>query len=153
MIVDTLTVLDLLRERGIRVVRSRYVTNAKQAVAFAARGPIALRLVPASYGGGSSLALTDLTTSTTVRRAYDLIAAQAAKFAGGQILARIRTRRDAHARGLDGAHVRDFREHASSRLTLDQVRLHADSYAVLDATLEMRRATGLHHHPARYRFA
>jgi acyl-CoA synthetase (NDP forming) len=210
MIVDTLTVLDLLRERGIRVVRSRYVTNAKQAVAFAARGPIALRLVPASYGDGSSLALSDLTTSTTVRRAYELIAAQAAKFAGGQILAqrmvgpgtdiRIGCRADAalgrivevrsgahRVRGLapndlpaaqavlaqmfERAHVvfepgamrtlavlvvrtcAIFASTASSRLTLDQVRLHADSYAVLDATLEMRRATGLHHHPARYRFA
>jgi predicted N-formylglutamate amidohydrolase len=42
---------------------------------------------------------------------------------------------------------------ASSRLTLDPVRLHADKYSVIDATLEMRRAAGSHRGPGRYRFA
>jgi hypothetical protein len=210
VIVDTLTVLHLLRERGIRVVRSRYVTNAKQAVAFAARGPIALRLVPTLYDSGSSLALTDLSTSTMVRHAYDFIAAQAEKFAGGQILAQrmlepgtdigIRCRADAalgrivevrsgahRVRGLapidlhqaqtvladvfEKAHVAFepgtmrtlgvlmvractiFTNTVSSRLTLDPVRLHDDSYDVLDAMLEMRRANGSHRHPARRRSA
>ncbi len=210
MIVDTLTVLDLLRERGIRVARSRYVTSAKQAVAFAARGPIALRLVPPWHGSGLPIALSDLTTAQMVRRAYDRIAAQAEKFAGGQILAQrmvepgtdigIRCRADAalgrivevrsgahRAQGLAPIDARqaqavlaDIFEHgqvafepgamrtlallivractvfvntASSRLTLDPVRLHADSYDVIDAKLEMRRAIGSYRRPPRYGFA
>jgi acyl-CoA synthetase (NDP forming) len=87
MTVDTLTVLDLLRERGVRVARSRYVTTAKQAVSFAARGPIALRLVSGSHGSRDAIAINNLTTAEMVRRAYDRLAAQAEKFAGGQILA------------------------------------------------------------------
>jgi len=210
MIVDTLTVLDLLRERGVRVARSRYVTSAKQAVAFAARGPIALRLVPALYASGSSIAINDLTTSQMVRRAFERLASQAERFAGGQILAQrmvdpgtdiaIRCRADAalgrivevrngvhrvqgaaplDARAaqavltefferahvaLDPAAIRTltrlmvqvcaiFVNTASSRLTLDPVRLHDDKYDVIGATLEMRRAAGSHRHPARYRFA
>jgi hypothetical protein len=210
MIVDTLTVLDLLRERGVRVARSRYVTTAKQAVAFAARGPIALRLVPGSYGSGSSLTINDLTTSQMVRHAYDRLAAQAEKFAGGQILAQrmvgpgidiaIRCRADAvlgrivevrngihRAQGAapldaceaqavltefferahltyDPAAMRTlallmvrvcaiFMNTASSRLTLDPIRVYADKYDVIGATLEMRRAGKSHRHPARYGFA
>jgi hypothetical protein len=209
MIVDTLTVLDLLRERGVRVARSRYVTTAKQAVAFAARGPIALRLVPEFHGAGSSVSINDLTTSQ-MRHAYDRLAARAQKFAGGRILAQrmvdpgtdiaIRCRADA-AQGrivevrngvhrvvgvapldvrqaqavlteffeqahvaFDPAAVRTlallmvrvcaiFVNTASSRLTLDPVRLHKDNYDVIDATLEMRRASGSHRRPARYGFA
>ena len=210
MIVDTLTVLDLLRERGVRVARSRYVTSAKQAVAFAARGPIALRLVPALYAAGSSIAINDLTTSQMVRRAFERLASQAERFAGGQILAQrmvdpgtdiaIRCRADAtlgrivevrngvyRVQGvapldarqaqavlteffgrarvtLDPAAIRTltrlmvqvcaiFVNTASSRLTLDPVRLHDDKYDVIGATLEMRRAAGSRRHPARYGFA
>jgi hypothetical protein len=210
MIVDTLTVLDLLRERGVRVARSRYVTSAKQAVGFAARGPIALRLVPGLYVSGSSIAINDLTTAQMVRHAFERLASQAEKFAGGQILAQrmvdpgtdiaIRCRADAalgrivevrngvhrvqgvaplDARGAQAvlteffqrAHVAldpaaigaltlllvrvcaIFVNTASSRLTLDPVRLHNDKYDVIGATLEMRRAAGSHRHPARYGFA
>ncbi|MGD0472714.1 MAG: acetate--CoA ligase family protein [Candidatus Velthaea sp.] len=210
MIVDTLTVLDLLRERGIRVARSRYVTSAKQAVAFAARGPIALRLVPPAYGADVSLALTDLTSAQMVRRAYERIAAQAQKLAGGQILAQrmvecgtdigIRCRADAALGRIvevrSGAHrvvgaapvdlhqaqavlanVFDkaqvalepaalralalvmvrvcaiFVNTASARLTLDPVRLHRDSYAVIDAKLEMPRAGVTYRRSPRFGFA
>jgi hypothetical protein len=210
MIVDTLTVLDLLRERGVRVARSRYVATAKDAVAFGARGPIGLRLVPGWYGSDRPIAINDLTTSEMVRRAYDRLAAQAAKFSEGQILAQrmvdpgtdvtIRCRADAalgrtvevrsgvhrvqgiapiDARqaqalltdALARAHIAFdpgaihvlalllvrvcaiFVSTASSRLTLDPVRLHDDTYDVIDATLEMRRGNASHRHPALYRFA
>ena len=68
MIVDTLTVLDLLRERGVRVARSRYVTSAKQAVAFAARGPIALDFPPLEDRESIQLALSMLITAMAQNR-------------------------------------------------------------------------------------
>ena len=87
MIFETIDALELLREHGIRVVRSRYVDSAQDAVFFAEHRPISLSTVSSGNRSHPPIAETDLRKSSAIRHAYDRIAPHVEKSANGHVLA------------------------------------------------------------------
>ena len=87
MIFETIDALELLREHGIRVVRSRYVDSAQDAVFFAEHRPISLRTVSNGHAPTTATAETDLRKSHAIRHAYERIAPLVEKSANGHVLA------------------------------------------------------------------
>jgi hypothetical protein len=205
MIIDTLETLELLRERGIHVARTRYVDSAEDAVFFSERQAIELRVI-ASGSEAPDIVETKLKGDDTIRHAYDRVAPHAKALTTGHVLAQLQV-----ANGTDiaiegrndpklgriielrcGAHhvhrlhpltedlaesmLSDFHskrgiaanekatrmlvhllerissvyeDEAIERVLLDPIRLHDNSYHVLNATIASKRSLSLHKRLAR----
>ena len=87
MIFETIDALELLREHGIRVVRSSYVDSAQDAVYFAEHRPISLRAVSSGHSANPPIAENDLCESQAIRHAYERIVSHVEKSANGHVLA------------------------------------------------------------------
>lgn len=84
---DSVEALELLREYGIHVARTRYVDSGEDAVFFAEGRSIALRVIVSGNGTVPHPVETGLRQQEAIRHAYERLAPQAIIHAGGHVLA------------------------------------------------------------------